>query len=379
MFRIITAESEFEKKLPEVSSASMTSHAKSIMFIGAVPVFIRHRSADYNYTIISTKNINQAKDLLLSGNFKDRKYLPEAIFCDLKTGEHAIKNLAAFLLLVKEFNTIPFIITGAESEIAEFDIENFQGIDDMINRNSSFDDLIDKIKLLKRYKSFKSRYPYRPAVSVNDEKYTFQNIAGRLIDITLSLLLLTILLPLFLLIAIAIKFDSRGSVFYVSLRAGKGYRVFNFYKFRTMVANADKKMDQIKHLNQYSASETSKDIFVKINNDPRITRLGKFLRNTSLDELPQLINVLIGDMSIVGNRPLPLYEASALTTDEYAERFLAPAGMTGLWQTNGRGHEKMSAEERINMDIDYAKKHSLMFDLYILLRTPRGLMQKTNV
>jgi lipopolysaccharide/colanic/teichoic acid biosynthesis glycosyltransferase len=378
MFRTNTAESEFEKQTG-LSSIPVGSQAhKSIMFIGVSPSFISNLSRDYEYTVISTKNIGHAKDIMLSNNFKDKNFLPEAIFCDLKMGEQNVRSFAAFLMLVKEFNSIPFIIAGTEKEIAEFDVNNINGIDDVINNNSSFDDLVDKIKLLKRYKSFKNRYPYNPARSDKSEKYSFENAASRIMDITISLLLLTLFLPLFILIAIAIKLDSKGSVFYVSLRAGKGYRVFNFYKFRTMVANADKKIEQIKHLNQYN-SDDSKGIFIKINNDPRVTRLGKFLRNSSLDELPQLFNVLIGDMSIVGNRPLPLYEASSLTTDEFAERFLAPAGMTGLWQTNGRGHEQMSAQDRINMDIDYAKKHSLMFDLFILLKTPKGLMQKTNV
>jgi len=119
--------------------------------------------------------------------------------------------------------------------------------------------------------------------------------------------------------------------------------------------------------------------FIKISNDPRVTRIGKFIRNTSLDELPQLLNVLKGDMSIVGNRPLPLYEAEKITIDDFNLRFMAPAGITGLWQVTKRGTAEMSEEERMQLDNDYAKKFSFMQDLKIILKTIPALMQKENV
>jgi lipopolysaccharide/colanic/teichoic acid biosynthesis glycosyltransferase len=120
-------------------------------------------------------------------------------------------------------------------------------------------------------------------------------------------------------------------------------------------------------------------VFFKLSDDPRVTRFGKFLRNTSLDELPQFINVFLGHMSLVGNRPLPLYEAQELTTDEYAARFMAPAGITGLWQVKKRGSLNMSAEERINIDIAYAAKCDFATDLWIIANTPSALLQKANV
>jgi lipopolysaccharide/colanic/teichoic acid biosynthesis glycosyltransferase len=120
--------------------------------------------------------------------------------------------------------------------------------------------------------------------------------------------------------------------------------------------------------------------FIKIENDPRITRFGKIMRNTSIDELPQLFNVLKGDMSIVGNRPLPIYEAEKLTTDQFALRFLAPAGITGLWQVTKRGKGgQMSDEERMELDNEYAKNYSLLNDIKIILRTIPALFQKENV
>jgi len=119
--------------------------------------------------------------------------------------------------------------------------------------------------------------------------------------------------------------------------------------------------------------------FVKIKNDPRVTRIGGFLRNSSLDELPQLWNVFIGHMSLVGNRPLPLYEAEKLTTDKYALRFNAPAGITGLWQVEKRGKEGMSEEERLFLDNSYAMNHSFKNDLLVILKTIPALLQKENV
>ena len=119
--------------------------------------------------------------------------------------------------------------------------------------------------------------------------------------------------------------------------------------------------------------------FIKIKDDPRVTKVGKFLRNTSIDELPQLVNVLIGDMSIVGNRPLPLYEAEKLTTDRYALRFMAPAGITGLWQVEKRGKGAMSEEERLMLDNDYAKNHSFFYDILLILKTIPALFQKESV
>jgi lipopolysaccharide/colanic/teichoic acid biosynthesis glycosyltransferase len=145
-----------------------------------------------------------------------------------------------------------------------------------------------------------------------------------------------------------------------------------------MFAGADLRVQELSHLNQYSESEIKGPSFFKFNNDPRVTQVGSFLRNSSLDELPQLVNVLLGDMSLVGNRPLPLYEAATLTTNQCAQRFLAPAGITGLWQIKKRGREDMSAEERINLDIDYANKYNFMYDLWIMANTPSALIQKSS-
>lgn len=200
----------------------------------------------------------------------------------------------------------------------------------------------------------------------------------RVFDILVSSLLLIFLSPLMLLIALIIKLESKGPIIYKSKRAGYGYKVFDFYKFRSMRTGADKELKDLAKYNQY-AQDTEDAIFIKIKNDPRVTRFGQFLRNTSLDELPQLVNVLIGDMSLVGNRPLPLYEADKLTKDGAAWRFLAPAGITGLWQINKRGKAEMSLDERISLDVIYARKYSLQLDLKILFSTLPAMIQKEKV
>lgn len=203
--------------------------------------------------------------------------------------------------------------------------------------------------------------------------------AKRIFDITVSSLCILLISPFLLLIALAIKLESRGPVLFVSKRAGAGYRIFDFYKFRTMQSDADQQRDHLRTLNSYYAKQSDnaekEPFFFKVSNDPRVTRVGKILRKTSLDELPQLFNVLRGDMSLVGNRPLPLDEGATLTIDNFADRFLAPAGMTGLWQI-ASNKDCMTVSERISLDLEYAKTNSLTLDMQILWRTIPAMFQR---
>jgi lipopolysaccharide/colanic/teichoic acid biosynthesis glycosyltransferase len=199
----------------------------------------------------------------------------------------------------------------------------------------------------------------------------------RAFDILVSATALFFLLPVCLLIALIIKLESKGPIFYISKRAGTGYKIFNFYKFRSMRTGSDAELQKLAHLNQYGKNNGS--VFFKIKDDPRITPFGAFIRKTSLDEIPQLFNVLTGDMSLVGNRPLPLYEAEKLTKDQIAWRFLAPAGITGLWQITKRGKDNMSEDERIALDMEYAMKNSFWLDMKILFSTIPALLQKEKV
>ncbi|WP_183559209.1 sugar transferase [Mucilaginibacter sp. SP1R1] len=206
-------------------------------------------------------------------------------------------------------------------------------------------------------------------------------LGKRIIDLAISGSMLFFLSPLFLLIAIMVKLDSKGPVFYKSKRVGTGYKVFNFYKFRSMRTDADQLLAKLSAENNQYATQTggNQAAFVKIKNDPRVTKLGMFLRNSSLDELPQLFNILVGDMSVVGNRPLPVYEAEMLTSNEWSMRFLGPAGLTGLWQVSKRGKEDMSERERKKLDNFYAQKYSIWLDLKIIMGTIPALFQKEKV
>ncbi|MDR6782497.1 lipopolysaccharide/colanic/teichoic acid biosynthesis glycosyltransferase [Pedobacter africanus] len=207
-------------------------------------------------------------------------------------------------------------------------------------------------------------------------------LTKRVFDVLTSGFALLFLTPLFILVAILIKLESKGAVIYKSKRVGAGYKIFDFYKFRSMRSDADQMIASIADLNQYSNESNKKNgkaAFVKFKNDPRITKLGSFLRRTSIDELPQLINVFIGDMSLVGNRPLPLYEAEQLTTNEWSTRFLGPAGLTGLWQISKRGKKDMSETERKELDNYYAANYSIFLDLKIIVKTIPALIQKEQV
>jgi len=234
----------------------------------------------------------------------------------------------------------------------------------------------ERLKFILKFKLLGSS-PGIANVHVVGQEYKMP-LMKRAFDIVVSGIMLLLLAPVMLLVALLIKWDSKGPILYKSKRAGTGYRIFDFYKFRSMKVNADKELTNLASLNQYAANGGN-SAFIKIKNDPRVTKLGSFLRNTSLDELPQLFNVLRGDMSLVGNRPLPLYEAQELTSDEWSMRFLAPAGITGLWQVTKRGRSEMSDEERRRLDNDYAEHFSFLMDLKVLLKTIPALLQKEKV
>ncbi|MCB0494716.1 MAG: sugar transferase [Cyclobacteriaceae bacterium] len=254
------------------------------------------------------------------------------------------------------------------------------GLDDIIDESIALDLFYERIELLRKTKQRLFEDPDdRLILSMVNIDINI-NIFKRTGDFLISFFLLLALFPLFLIVAILIKIESRGPIFYTSKRAGAGYKIFDFYKFRSMAQDADQEMSKVLHLNQYSEGKSeSNSVFYKIKGDPRVTKVGAFLRKTSIDELPQLINVLKGDMSLVGNRPLPLYEAQQLTRDNWVARFNAPAGITGLWQISKRGKAEMSEEERVQLDVEYSKKHSFWYDLWILISTIPVIFQEDDV
>ena len=195
-------------------------------------------------------------------------------------------------------------------------------------------------------------------------------IAKRTIDIIGSFLLLIILSPLFLIIAIIIKIENPSAdIFYKQLRSGKNGVPFNFYKFRTMIPNADEVKENLMDLNEMDGP-----VF-KIKNDPRVTRFGRFLRKSSIDELPQLLMVLRGKMSLVGPRPLPVAEAEACNSFQ-KQRELVKPGITCIWQISGRND--VSFMRWVEMDLEYISKQSLWVDIAILLKTLPAVLFTTG-
>lgn len=183
----------------------------------------------------------------------------------------------------------------------------------------------------------------------------------RLIDLVLSLGGLIMLLPVLTLIALLIKIENpRGPIFFRQTRIGKDEKPFTMYKFRSMVTDAEKLLDSLSNQNEIQGA------MFKMKNDPRITKVGKWIRKTSFDEMPQLLNVLKGEMSLVGPRP-PLPNEVAEYTAYDKLRLIVVPGCTGLWQVSGRNH--VGFKEMVELDLIYIRKHSLWFDLKILFRT----------
>lgn len=335
------------------------------------------KSFDTGY---AAENAENAKFILNRLKTQENS-IPSVFIVDAAIDQKEISDIYHFIGEIADIASIPFIIDAANTSEEELNsIRKMEFVDEILfltDFNSKH--IFGKISFLKKVKQKAAEMNGRNTVETSVHSlHKNKSFLKRGFDIVISTGLLLACSPILVLIAVAIKLESRGPVFYVSKRAGRGYKIFDFFKFRTMYTGADLKRKDFMHMNQYTTTTTDTPVFFKINNDPRITKVGLFLRKTSLDELPQFLNVLLGDMSLVGNRPLPLYEAAALTTDEWAMRFMAPAGITGLWQIKKRGQDDMSTEERLTLDIDYAEKYSFMYDLWIMANTPSALIQKTN-
>jgi lipopolysaccharide/colanic/teichoic acid biosynthesis glycosyltransferase len=348
-------------------------NAFSFFYIGQNELTIKYLSQTFKAGL-SASDFLEAQEIITSTDFTDLS--PDVVIIDLPFSESQLRSFNAFLSASNN-SKLPIIYNDHQFPKGSNYLKYASLVDDVFDIYNGRVDYASKVSFLKAAKSYQvSLEAFKSAKEPSNRALTCYY--KRAFDILVSSLLLIILSPLLLMIAIIIKCESKGPIFYTAKRAGKGFKVFEFYKFRTMEVNADQKIEALSKLNQYNV-DSSGPVFFKISNDPRITRAGKVLRNSSLDELPQLFNVLKGDMSLVGNRPLPLYEASTLTTNEYVERFMAPSGMTGLWQIKKRGKADMSIDERISLDIDYARKSNLLYDFWIMARTPAVLLQKDNV
>ncbi|HWN09642.1 MAG TPA: sugar transferase [Pyrinomonadaceae bacterium] len=211
-------------------------------------------------------------------------------------------------------------------------------------------------------RSHPSEFEGSPLLSLHSAPpITWRTEMKRMLDIMVAFVLLILTAPLLAIVAVIIKLDSTGPVFFVQERVGFNKRRFRMIKFRTMCVDAEARMQEFEHLN-----EKTGPIF-KITNDPRTTRVGKWLRKASIDELPQLINVVLGDMSIVGPRPLSVRDALRMEVAWQKRRFSVKPGLTCLWQVSGRSN--LSFEEWMQLDLEYIDRWSLGLDGLILLRT----------
>jgi len=194
----------------------------------------------------------------------------------------------------------------------------------------------------------------------------------RIIDMTVSLVIILLLLPLFALIAVMIKLDSPGPVFFRQQRIGDKGKIFTFLKFRSMYVDNDDRIHRQYVTRLIKGEVSEKEGVFKITNDPRVTSIGKILRKTSLDELPQFFNVLKGDMALVGPRPPIPYELAAYQPWHFRRFMECKPGITGLWQVEGRS--KTTFDGMVRMDIRYSRDKSLLSDLRLLLKTPAALL-----
>lgn len=307
---------------------------------------------------------------------KFRKPLTKSLslLCDFDELAKDDFQLLELLQSDRSLQHIPVFVHNHELSNSEKQMLRKLGVDDCFEERINWQSLVKKVDFWSKYK----RKIKHTAYNYNQTKKPILSFAKRAFDIVGSSAIILAISPILIFIAIAIKIDSRGPVIYRSKRVGMGYQKFNFLKFRSMYQDADERLKQLIHLNQYDNGE-SENCFIKIKNDPRITKVGRIIRKTSLDELPQLFNVLIGEMSLVGNRPLPVYEAELMVRDEWSMRFIAPAGLTGLWQVSKRGKNDMSTAERVALDIEYAENHSFLYDIKLLLKTLPAMIQEEDV
>lgn len=392
-----------------------------ILHLGYISSFKESTTHDGKVIELFTMN-----GLFAASQWVKQNGLPDAVICESEL--QGSTGFSFYDFWIGQFDPskkIPFLLIDMKNN-PETLKKAFQcGIDDVYSSQDSIEKLVERVLVLQKVKSLQKDRASAAPLNIIRYKTPFFKRTFDILSASIGLLLIS---PLLIAFVIAIRLESKGKVYYISKRVGSGYNVFNFYKLRSMYTDADKRLAELSHLNQYqtesvtekskvedktksdekgktlendlvligdeqqvsetehmkSKKEKQESAFVKFENDPRITKVGHIIRKLSIDELPQLINVIKGDMSIVGNRPLPLYEAELLTTDSWTERFNGPAGITGLWQVEARGKtSKMSPEERKGLDNTYSEiaksRFSFWKDIWIILRTIPAVFQKENV
>jgi lipopolysaccharide/colanic/teichoic acid biosynthesis glycosyltransferase len=280
--------------------------------------------------------------------------IPSMVIADGTLGTEQLVALHKFIYSHKIMADVPFIVevTGlSKEELNRFKRHAF--IDELIFLNEfTAPALLRKVNFLQRMKQKRVQQPEACKVETFYRPYgDVKAVVKRGLDLLIASVLLAVVGPLMLLVALAVKLDTGGPVLYTTLRTGRAYRIFNLYKFNTIVQDAAKKKDGI-----------------------TISRVGLLLRKTGLDELPQLLNVWLGDLSLVGHRALPLYEAEQLTTNTNAHHFLSPAGITG-WQITKNGKAVMPVEAPLAPATD---KSDLLYDIWLMANKSSAAIHKSN-
>lgn len=387
-----------------------------ILYIGKNPETIEQLTNAKNIELISKDN-GLAAIQWINNNIAEYDKL-DAVLCSL-----GIKGMNAYSLFNHMrfhnlLNRIPFIVVAQRFEFASRALARQNNVDDYYSLPLDVERLETRVKFLWKYKAEYAKTSQKKTFE-DFENYPYKTpFLKRAFDVSMSGLAILALSPVLLLTVLAIRAESKGKVFYSSKRIGSNFHEFDFYKFRSMYQDADKRLKEVEYLNQYQGislgnecprckvlpdgvfcssllkqdddteiceyffikKKNAKAAFLKIENDPRITKVGQFIRNTSIDELPQLFNIFIGNMSIVGNRPLPVGEATAITKSRWSRRFKAAAGLTGLWQVELRGKDgDMSEEERFEYDNTYAENNSFWGDILLIFRTLKIFIQKGSV
>jgi lipopolysaccharide/colanic/teichoic acid biosynthesis glycosyltransferase len=401
---------------------SQTNEKTTILYIGSDEKVIEsfRRSDDTFHFIYKSSPLEAAA-------WFEMNRMPDALLCEKDLpGRNGLDFHHIFTEEYDNKNQVPYILLTNKKDPKTTAKALLQKLDDVYVKPVKPEVIRQRILFLKQLKVHMALMNQETTGTKPDNYKT--PVFKRIFDIFFAGLALLVATPILLLAIIAIRLESKGKVYYISKRVGTGYRIFNFLKLRSMYPDADRRLKDLEHLNQYQKrneelNESINDLmdntfpsqkrkagpvlfgddiqveeqkhmeqqktkkeraFVKLENDPRITKVGYIIRKLSIDELPQLINVIKGDMSIVGNRPLPLYEAELLTTDEWTDRFNGPAGITGLWQVEARGKSsEMSPEERKRLDNQYVEianaRFSFWKDIWIILRTIPAVFQKENV
>ena len=328
-----------------------------VFFGNNVPLAERLRKA-LGTGVIECITLLQMKNTLLPAEEMD--------YCVFIEKTDPTLNIPAIMHLHKTFQNI-YIVLIAPEMTREEKISYLQaGTDCVISESTSKEDLVKLLGIAEKCKRMEKAH--KPQIKEPDLAIFKLPLWKRVFDIIFSSMALLCLSPIFIITVIWIKLEDKGPAFYKSKRVGSNYKVFDFYKFRSMYMDAEERKKELESQNEMNG------FMFKMKDDPRITKVGKFIRKTSIDELPQFYNVLKGDMSLVGTRP-PTVDEFRQYESHQKRRLSAKPGITGLWQVSGRNEIK-DFEDVVKLDVQYIDNWSIGLDIKIILKTIKVVFEK---